>query len=409
MKVGNQHDAEDVAQETVISMYRFIGKLKSPEAVDVWVNSIVRSRCMDLLRKQAPQRQELDIDDELIDIPEDDDRDFLPEAFAEDEALRSQLMEAVMQLPDKAREVITLYYYEGLSYKEIAKVTGTKMATVSTNLIHARNTLKKKLMASDKDMGPASSAGTKGDAYSAPASDSTLASDSVPALDAGPTGSISSKFAGVAATSTVMGRALHAEALTVLPDAKIALLEEKVIGAVHAQPVPKHVSKTVSTAKGAIAIAAGAAIVLGSVFFAGGFNEIPIDSEPVAVVAPVTPVVPDTPAVAQEIIFTDGDCECGHINPKGFDVTGIPEGASDIFFSVFAEGDETALISDVNEVEVSSELAKLSSEKQDGSYLLVCTYKNINGKEVRLKRVFVVGNYAGDSETGVAAKTVSVE
>jgi RNA polymerase sigma-70 factor (ECF subfamily) len=372
MKVGNQHDAEDVAQETVISMYRFIGKLKSPEAVDVWINSIVRSRCMDLLRKRAPQRQELDIDDELIDIPEDDDRDFLPEAFAEDEALRSQLMEAVMQLPDKAREVITLYYYEGLSYKEIAKVTGTKMATVSTNLIHARNTLKKKLTKGDKDI------------------------------------NTTGMFAGVAATSTVMGRALHAEALTVLPDAKIALLEEKVIGAVHAQPVPKHVSKTVSTAKGAIAIAAGAAIVLGSVFFAGGFNEIPIDSEPVAVVAPVTPVVPDTPA-AQEIIFTDGDCECGHINPQGFDVTGIPEGASDIIFSVFAEGDETALISDGNEVEVSSELAKLSSEKQDGSYLLVCTYKNINGKEVNLKRVFIVGNYAGDSETGVAAKTVSVE
>ena len=55
------------------------------------------------------------------------------------------LWKAVWELPDKYREVIHLFYYENLSVKEIALVSGRGESTVTSQLVRGRNILKRKL------------------------------------------------------------------------------------------------------------------------------------------------------------------------------------------------------------------------------------------------------------------------
>jgi RNA polymerase sigma-70 factor (ECF subfamily) len=356
-KVGNIHDAEDVVQESALIMYRFIGRLKSPEAIDVWIEKIVRTRCADLLRKRAPLKTELDIDDETIDIPEEN-REFLPEKFAEDEALRGRLYELVTQLPEKAREAIILYYYEGLSYKEIAQVTGTTTKTVSTNLIYARNKLKKKL--SDLD-------------------NTTEIADM-------------SSMPAVAATSTVMGRALSAESLKYLPDERMAVIEQRVLESIHAQPfsAAKSAGQAAAVVKATLSIAAAVMLFFGAVFFAGGLRADTdgVSAETVAVTNPVTS------EARSEIVFLGGDCECGHINPSSVKIANLSDADRQPIWQIFEAGSTAPLVTG-GEAEAAAELAALTEKGQDGSYTITCSYTDGGQKEVKLKRSFVTGDYAG--------------
>ena len=64
--------------------------------------------------------------------------------------IHDELLNAIMQLPDKYRVVIHLYYYEEYSTAQIAKLTGSSVSAVKTRLNRARNMLKKSLQIIDK-------------------------------------------------------------------------------------------------------------------------------------------------------------------------------------------------------------------------------------------------------------------
>jgi RNA polymerase sigma-70 factor (ECF subfamily) len=142
--LGDYHEAEDAAQETIISMYTNIGKLRDPETVEVWMLRIVKNRCYRILEKGKNRRTYSDVDDEAIEIA-DDDREFLPEEYAEDAELGEQLYEIILGLPQKKREAILMFYYDDMSYKEIAEIQGTSIKTVSTNISRARIMIQEKL------------------------------------------------------------------------------------------------------------------------------------------------------------------------------------------------------------------------------------------------------------------------
>ena len=58
---------------------------------------------------------------------------------------QSDILEKVMELPDRYRIIIHLYYFEEYSVKEISEITGVKPSTVQTRLQRGRNLLEKKL------------------------------------------------------------------------------------------------------------------------------------------------------------------------------------------------------------------------------------------------------------------------
>ncbi|GHT78538.1 hypothetical protein FACS1894104_1880 [Actinomycetota bacterium] len=144
--LGNLQDAEDAAQETLIVMFNEIHNLRSPSAVDAWIMTITRNICNKILRHNITRRQQLDVDDEAVqDNLAETNIEFLPEAYANNKDLSAELFNIIMGLPVKRREMLLLYYYNDLSYKEISEVTGKALGTVSTNIMKARSDIKAKI------------------------------------------------------------------------------------------------------------------------------------------------------------------------------------------------------------------------------------------------------------------------
>jgi RNA polymerase sigma-70 factor (ECF subfamily) len=66
------------------------------------------------------------------------------EQYAQKE-LREKVLEAIRNLPEDDRVMVTLKHMEGLSYKEIAELLGTTVSAVESRLFRARQDLRKKL------------------------------------------------------------------------------------------------------------------------------------------------------------------------------------------------------------------------------------------------------------------------
>ena len=130
--VGRDDLAEDAVQEAICAAYAGRGSLRDPARFRPWILKILVNKCYEFCRKR---RTTVD----LADI-----QDFLP-APAADQAERLSLWQAVMALNSDLRAVVTLFYYEDLSIREISAVLGISEAAVKTRLSRGRSRLKQLL------------------------------------------------------------------------------------------------------------------------------------------------------------------------------------------------------------------------------------------------------------------------
>ena len=142
----NQHDAEDLVQETFIRAFRGKGNLREGSNVKAWLFTILKNIYLNQIRKQrtAPRVIEIDADEANADIVVEESRDPLAQYVSEVE--REHVVEAIQQLPAEFREVILLREFEDLSYQEIAGVLGCPVGTVMSRLARARSRLRALLM-----------------------------------------------------------------------------------------------------------------------------------------------------------------------------------------------------------------------------------------------------------------------
>lgn len=126
--------AEDAVQDTFLKVYRNYGQFNGGAGEKTWVTRIAINVCKDYLR--TAWRRRVNVVEELNDIP-----DAEGTHAAEDGALLNE----VMALKPKYREVLLLYYYQDLKISEIAKVLGAPESTISVRLKRAREQLKSRL------------------------------------------------------------------------------------------------------------------------------------------------------------------------------------------------------------------------------------------------------------------------
>lgn len=130
--------AEDAVQEIFIQIYKSIKKFKGNSSLYTWIYKIAVNKCRDLLKDKG----EYYLNDEDINL--------LSESNVEYEAIESMsrkwIRDAVFTLKPAYREVITLFYFEELSIKEICDVLNEGEGTVKSKLHRARNILKKLLL-----------------------------------------------------------------------------------------------------------------------------------------------------------------------------------------------------------------------------------------------------------------------
>ncbi|GIU19683.1 RNA polymerase subunit sigma-24 [Shewanella sp. MBTL60-112-B2] len=126
---GDVHLAEDAVQNALIRLAKTVNKLQDPGAINSWVFKLVRWQVQDLL-KQQKRYQPMEGTEPLVRNDKFDDGD---------------LAKALAKLPDIEGQVIHLFYLEGLSLKEIAKVLEIPQGTVKSRLFRARERLKQTL------------------------------------------------------------------------------------------------------------------------------------------------------------------------------------------------------------------------------------------------------------------------
>lgn len=140
--VRNPHDAEDIVQEAYLRAFKFFGGYQGGDA-RAWVLKIVRNTCYSFFEKNRPAELAEEFD-EKIHTADTENADA--EAALLKSADSRMLGEALDKLPVNFREVIVMRELEGMSYKEIAEVTGVPMGTVMSGLARARAQLRERLL-----------------------------------------------------------------------------------------------------------------------------------------------------------------------------------------------------------------------------------------------------------------------
>jgi len=136
--------ARDVVQESFLCAYRDLGKLKDPERFAGWLRSIVRhtaGRALRELERVRSLAEELGRAGEPV-VPASQ-----PDESAEETERRQIVRRAMERLSEKNREVVSLYYVDGLSYADIAGFLGVTETTVQGRLQRGRTELRKELLA----------------------------------------------------------------------------------------------------------------------------------------------------------------------------------------------------------------------------------------------------------------------
>ena len=140
--VRNTHDAEDIVQEAYLRAFKFFGGYQGGDA-RAWVLKIVRNTCYSFFEKNHPAELAEEFDEKVHTME-------TAHTGAEAALLKSadsrMLREALDELPVNFREVIVLRELEGMSYKEIAEVTGVPIGTVMSGLARARGQLRERLL-----------------------------------------------------------------------------------------------------------------------------------------------------------------------------------------------------------------------------------------------------------------------
>ena len=260
--ISDQAEAEDAAQEAIVEMYRNISTLKNPDAFLPWMYRLTKFVCLKHVRSLKTGMGHYgmtDIDDYVDVLADETGKSEPSELMVEGERVET-IKGIIDRLPEKQRETLILYYYEGLSYREIAAALDSKPSTVSTNIMKAKKRIAQELkLESFIAMAITADVGAK------------LAGVNIPAFQAACNlGVAKTAAAGLGGVSTLVGQQAG----------------QGVQGAAQA-----------STAASTGVSAAAAAGVIATV------TAISPTPDPAF-------FVPDA-----DITFSGGACECGHVNP----------------------------------------------------------------------------------------------
>jgi RNA polymerase sigma-70 factor (ECF subfamily) len=151
---GQREDAEDVAQETLMSVFRNFDRLRDPERVNTWVFRIAKNACLMKRRRSqhAPQRllsiDEVTVSSEVpgstLQIP---DRSAVPDDQLVRGEIHDALRAAIAGLPEIYKSVILLRDVEELSTQETADILEVSEDVVKQRLRRARLAVRRKLEA----------------------------------------------------------------------------------------------------------------------------------------------------------------------------------------------------------------------------------------------------------------------
>lgn len=137
----NQQDAEDAVQEGCLRALRFFRGFHGGDA-RAWLMKIVRNICYTRMHASGSLKHAVEFDENLL---PPDSRALNPEEAALQDSFGNVVRKALETLPPNYREVLILRELEGMSYREIAGITGMPAGTVMSSISRARGRLRQTL------------------------------------------------------------------------------------------------------------------------------------------------------------------------------------------------------------------------------------------------------------------------
>jgi RNA polymerase sigma-70 factor (ECF subfamily) len=142
----NSEAAEDATQEVFVKMLKHANQFHGDAKLSTWLFSITANWCRDYLRKSDNKAKEAE--DVLYTIPAPSEH--APDRNLERRQDEQRIQKALSALTPEQREAILLSRYQGLSYAEIAQISGCSEGAVKTRVFRAMETLKKALGAESR-------------------------------------------------------------------------------------------------------------------------------------------------------------------------------------------------------------------------------------------------------------------
>jgi RNA polymerase sigma factor (sigma-70 family) len=149
--VPNKEDAEDIAQEVFLEVYKSIGKFKGNSKLSTWIYKICTNKCLEFIRKKNAKKRLVFMQRILgNEIPLDKTNFFTefnhPGILLEHKEQSETIYLAINTLPESQKTVFTLAKLDGKTYQEIAEITGKSMSSVESIMFRAKKNLQKKLV-----------------------------------------------------------------------------------------------------------------------------------------------------------------------------------------------------------------------------------------------------------------------
>ena len=138
----DEEDAQDIVQETYVTLIDSYDTLKDKEKVAAWLKKIAANKCLDRLRRTKTVNAE----DEFFENVEAQPEDFLPDSILESAEKRRIIMGIIDNaLSEDIKRTLVLYYYDEMTTKEIATLLGIPQGTVLWRLNFAKKKIKKEV------------------------------------------------------------------------------------------------------------------------------------------------------------------------------------------------------------------------------------------------------------------------
>jgi RNA polymerase sigma-70 factor (ECF subfamily) len=130
-RVANDHDADDILQQTFLKIQTRLNSLREAEKLEGWLYRIARNAIVDYYRSRRPLPEPLPADDE----PSRCERE-----------VRASVTTLIEQLDPKYQDALRLHEYDGLTQAQIAERLGISLSGVKSRVQRGREQLKKLLL-----------------------------------------------------------------------------------------------------------------------------------------------------------------------------------------------------------------------------------------------------------------------
>lgn len=141
--LGNEDQAKDVVQETMITIWQKLKRIKSAEVYKTWIYRIVVNKCYDHMRKRK-RNPEFVTDEQTWELISNR-ISVEPSVTLENSEISKIIGILTKKLSPRQKTVFVLSDLEGMSNDEISEITGISKSAVKANLYHARKSISEKV------------------------------------------------------------------------------------------------------------------------------------------------------------------------------------------------------------------------------------------------------------------------